>query len=139
MADDPINSRQIIKAASACVWRGSKVLIARRGKALGKGLWSLPGGKLESGESAQAAAMRELLEETGVISKLEHFVGDYEVDAGTARFIISCFAGHYQAGEAKAASDSDDVAWVEISALDRYRLAPNTRAAIEAALKLTSL
>ena len=64
-------SSPIIKAASACVWRDGEVLLARRGKTLGKGTWSLcPAGKLEPGETALEAAHRELLEETGVTAEL---------------------------------------------------------------------
>ena len=65
MAIEHSNPRPIIKAASACVWRGDEVLLVQRASALGKGLWSLPGGKLEAGETLHAAAHRELREETG--------------------------------------------------------------------------
>ncbi len=54
--------------ASACVWKAGKVLLVQRAKAP-VGLWSLPGGQVEWGETALAAAERELLEETGITAR----------------------------------------------------------------------
>ncbi len=139
MASNTITQPKIIKAASACVWRDGAVLLARRGKVLGHGLWSLPGGKLEKGETAQAAAHRELLEETGITADLQALVGEFRIETGPVTFLIACFAGHYLAGEAVAASDSDAVFWVKPDALSGYALTPNTEAAITTAQRLLSL
>jgi len=130
---------KIIKAASACVWRDGAVLLARRGKTLGHGLWSLPGGKLEAGETELAAAHRELLEETGITAELVHQVGAFRIEAGPVSYLITCFAGHYLTGKAVAASDSDAVAWVTPDQLASYALAPNTATAIHAARQLLKL
>lgn len=115
------------------------MLLARRGKALGHGLWSLPGGKLEADETETAAAHRELLEETGVRAELGQKVGEYSIDAGPVCYLISCFTGLYLSGEATAASDSDAVAWVKPDALSGYVLAPNTASAIATARRLLRL
>src|SRR5262249_61421369 len=58
--------------ASAAVFRGETVLLIVRAKGALKGLWSLPGGHIEPGETARAAAMREVREETG---------GEADIDA----------------------------------------------------------
>jgi 8-oxo-dGTP pyrophosphatase MutT (NUDIX family) len=79
MGKDITSKRPIIKAASACVWRGDDLLLIQRGKALGYGFWSFPGGKIEEGESAQDAAVRELFEETNISANLQHFVGGFEI------------------------------------------------------------
>ena len=63
-----------VLGASACVWKDGKVLVAKRGKAPNFGLWSLPGGHVELGETLQQAAARELHEETGVEADLAHLV-----------------------------------------------------------------
>ena len=129
-----------ILGASACIWRGGKVLLIKRGKPPGKGLWSLPGGKIEFGESAEAAAVRELFEETQVAAKLVQAMGPYEVRRDdTVIYSIICFAGLYVSGEAVASSDAADVAWVYPQALGAFELAPNIAQAIAEATKLLKL
>jgi 8-oxo-dGTP pyrophosphatase MutT (NUDIX family) len=53
----------VLVAAGVVVRRGTQVLLQQRG---GDGLWGLPGGALNPGETLEAAARRELLEETGL-------------------------------------------------------------------------
>ena len=88
-----------ILAASTCVFRGCEVLLVKRGQALGRGLWSLPGGKVEAGETAESAALRELAEETGVTARVVGLVGDYTINAGQVIYAISCFAAEHVNGE----------------------------------------
>lgn len=130
MGNESSTPRTVIKAASACVWRGDEVLLAQRGKAHGRGFWSLPGGRVEAGETTLEAAARELLEETGVTALLEHHVGDFALTSGTTEFLISCHAGAHVSGEAVAQSDAMAVAWVHFLAIKDYALAPNTASAI---------
>ena len=130
---------KIIKAASACVWRGDDVLLVQRGKALGHGRWSLPGGKLEGSETAEAAAVRELFEETGVVADLKHFVGNFNVYGDQVTFVISCFTGNYLRGEARAGDDAMAVAWVDYRKLAGFDLVPNIETAVRIARDLTSV
>jgi 8-oxo-dGTP diphosphatase len=139
MTEDITSKRPIIKAASACVWRGDEILLAQRGKTLGHGLWSLPGGKIESGENNRSAAIRELLEETNVVADLQHYVGDFDLIAGDVHYVISCFTGHYVSGEAIAMTDARAVAWVHWQRIGDYRLAFNNTEAVALARKLISL
>lgn len=119
------NSRPIVKAASACVWRGEDVLLIQRGSALGNGRWSLPGGKVEPGETALAAAIRELHEETAVRAELTQHVGLFQIEAGSIRYDIDCFTGPLVSGEARAGSDAAAVAWVHHSEVAQRQVAPN--------------
>ncbi|NUS21454.1 MAG: NUDIX domain-containing protein, partial [Mesorhizobium sp.] len=58
--------RKIVPSVSVAVVRGKTVLLVKRARAPSKGLYAYPGGKVEHGETLEAAAARELLEETGL-------------------------------------------------------------------------
>lgn len=129
-----------ILGASACIWRGGQLLLIKRGKPPGKGLWSLPGGKIELGEEVEAAAARELFEETQVVAKLVHAMGPFEVKRdGVLIYSITCFAGHYVSGDAVAGSDAAEVAWVYPQDIGASELAPNIAQAIAESAKVLKL
>lgn len=131
--------------ASACVFRDGRVLIVQRGKAPGRGIWSLPGGHVEPGETAMAAAQRELGEETGIAANLDHLVGLFDIvrrDAAgtvTLHYAIACYAGHWRSGEAEAASDALAVRWVAPDELSGLAFAPHVKDAIGRAWVLLNL
>ena len=116
------------------------MLLIKRGKPPGKGLWSLPGGKIEFGESAEAAARRELFEESRVGANLLYAMGPYEIKQGDAViYVITCFAGLYVSGKAIASSDAAELAWVYPQGLAALELAPNIAQAIAEAKQLLKL
>jgi 8-oxo-dGTP diphosphatase len=125
---------------SACVWKDGKVLLVQRAKPP-LGLWSLPGGQVEFGETALEAAQRELLEESGVTADLTVFVGLYEVIRKNPPFhyAIACYGGFWTAGEASASTDALDARWMAPSELDQLDLAPNVPAAVARAQDLLGL
>jgi 8-oxo-dGTP diphosphatase len=128
-------------AASACIWRDGRVLIAQRAKPP-VGLWALPGGHVEPGETAHQAAIRELHEETGMTAGLDTLVGLFDLirrdEAGLviSHYAIACYAGLAGEGEASPASDTAAVAWVRPEDLGRYQLALQVRKAILKAREL---
>ena len=126
--------------ASACVWKDGKVLLIQRAKPP-LGLWSLPGGRVEFGETAVAAAERELLEESGVTADLTAFIGLYEVilDKPAFHYAIACYGGMWRSGEAQASSDALEARWLAPAELDSLELAPNVREAIARARTLLGL
>jgi 8-oxo-dGTP diphosphatase len=139
MASNNSSGKLIIKAASACVWRGEEVLLIRRSSALGRGRWSLPGGKVEPGETTHAAAHRELMEEAGVAAKLDHPVGRYEIDAGDVIYVIECFCGPWDSGVATAGTDADMAEWLHFSEVQSRSLAPNILEAIISARRILGI
>lgn len=126
--------------ASACVWKDGKVLLVQRSKPP-LGLWSLPGGHVEFGETALAAAHRELLEESGVTADLAEFVGLYEIIRANPamHYAIACYCGLWTSGEAKASSDALAVRWVAPAELYHIDFAPNVWEAITRARALLKL
>ena len=123
--------------ASACVWKEGKVLLVQRAKPP-LGVWSLPGGQVEFGETAVAAAERELLEESGVTADLTAFIGLYEIILKRPPFhyAIACYGGMWRSGEAQASSDALEVRWLTPAELDSLDFAPNVRDAIARARTL---
>jgi ADP-ribose pyrophosphatase YjhB (NUDIX family) len=125
---------------SASVWRDGKVLLVERGKEP-RGLWAFPGGHVEPGERLEAAAARELLEETGLTASFTELLGFYEVirrdGAGevSLHYVIACFLGHAGPGEPVAQSDAAAALWADPEDLGGYALAPNIADAIAKAKK----
>ena len=118
------------------VLRGADVLLVRRGKAPAKGAWSLPGGRQELGETAEACARRELLEETGItvgpLTLIAHVDSIHRDSTGRIEFhyTILDFGGRYESGEAIAGDDVTELAWVREEDFDAYRLWPVAREVI---------
>jgi 8-oxo-dGTP diphosphatase len=129
-------------AASAAIFRGPAVLLIQRGKGALTGLWSLPGGHIEPGETARAAAVREVREETGVESELSGLVDVHDVilrgSDGTlvAHYLIAVFCGRWLAGEPTPGGDEIAARFVPIEDIDdsgRYRLTDGAAALIHRA------
>jgi 8-oxo-dGTP diphosphatase len=114
--------------ASAVILRGNAVLLVRRGKAPLAGLWSLPGGRIEPGETAAETAAREVREETGLAARVDGFLQLYDVvvDASTgdadAVYRLAVYYGRAEAGEPVAAGDASEARFVPLGDLGRYTL-----------------
>lgn len=78
-------------AAVVVVARDSRILMVRRANPPGYGLWSVPGGYVDRGEVVEAAAAREVQEETGLIVKIAGLLGIFS-QAGNP-VIVAAFAG----------------------------------------------
>jgi len=87
--------------------RDGRLLLIKRGHEPGAGLWSLPGGRIEPGETHQQAVAREVLEETGL-----------RVEAG-AVIDVSDYLAVVTGGELAAGDDAADARWVTAADLDR--------------------
>src|SRR5437763_3832772 len=87
--------------------RPGRILLVLRANEPGRGLWSLPGGRVEPGEAEDAAVAREVLEETGLLVSVESLVGRVSI----GRYDIADYACTVTGGTLAAATDADDVAW----------------------------
>lgn len=129
-------------AASTAVFRDGQVLIVERAKGGLRGVWSLPGGHIEPGETARAAALRELAEETGVSAEIVALADVHDVmirsgaGALTAHYVLTVFAARWVAGEPVAATDVANARFVALPALSAYQLTPGAAAIIETARRL---
>lgn len=129
-------------AASAAVFRDGRVLLARRAGAPRAGLWSLPGGLVEPGEYLAQAAIREVMEETGVMAETIAPADTVEIidteDDGRVRhhYVIVCFAACWREGEGRSGEATDAVRWLEPGEIHGLDLAQGTARAIGKAAAL---
>lgn len=86
-----------------------RLLLVRRGRAPAAGLWSIPGGKVESGESDVAACRRELLEETGLDVQVHEFLGTVR----RAEYDIHDYRCTVAGGVLTAGDDAADALWAD--------------------------
>ncbi len=84
-------------AAVVVVARDNRILMVRRANPPGYGLWSVPGGYVDRGEVVEAAAAREVQEETGLVVKIAGLLGIFS-QAGNP-VIVAAFAGIEIGGE----------------------------------------
>ena len=88
-----------------------RILLVRRGQEPALGLWSIPGGRVEGDESWDAAAAREVREETGIEASGATYVGLVERDSGTgSTYLIADFLMTGD-GVPRAGDDADDARW----------------------------
>jgi 8-oxo-dGTP diphosphatase len=147
---DPLNrdaapsARWPRAGASAALFRSCAVLLVERGSPPAEGLWSLPGGLIEPGETAIAAALREVREETGLRAEILGLAGVYDVilksDTGAlqAHYVLATYFGHVPDGDPRPAGDVRQAKFVPLEALDGIALTPATLPVIRRAATLSA-
>ena len=117
-----------VLGVSCAIWREGRVLLVRRGQEPFRGCWSLPGGRVEWGETLHAAAAREIKEETGLAIGTAHLVDTLDmIGPGTppsSHFVIVVFTAEAR-GEPRAASDADEACWFDPQAIDGLPTTPD--------------
>ncbi len=101
-----------------------RLLLVRRGQEPAKGTWSIPGGRVEAGETWADAAVRELREETGLVGNVVGFAGLVERPAPDgSTYVIADFRLR-ASGEPRAGDDADDARWVSATELASLSTSP---------------
>ncbi len=121
---------------SVAIFKGGGVVLVQRGKGIYRGLWSLPGGAIELGETAVAAARRELWEETGLLASdltlsdvADAIVRDSS-GAAVTHYTIAVYAADQVSGTLAAAADAMDAGLFGPEARKRLNRTPGLEAAI---------
>ncbi|MCX5512314.1 hypothetical protein C3941_09620 [Kaistia algarum] len=117
-----------VLGVSVAIWRGGRVLLVRRGREPFKDHWSLPGGRVEWGESLQDAVRREAAEETGLSLHTPHLVDTLDmIGAGeppASHFVIVVFTAD-ATGEPVAGDDAAEIGWFEPEAIAALPTTPD--------------
>ena len=117
-------SRSVIPCVGAVVFdaRG-RLLVIQRGHDPGAGLWSIPGGRIEPGETDEQAVVRELLEETNLQVMVGKLVGRVRREGPGGTVIdIRDYAATVAAGSLRAGDDAADARWVTAAELARLEV-----------------
>lgn len=126
-------------AASAAIVRDGKILVVRRARPPAHGLFTLPGGVVETGETLTQAVTREVSEETGLTIEPVALAGFRETivrDAQTRverHFVILCFAARWRAGEAVLNEELSEARWIDPAELAELSTTPGLAEIVAAA------
>lgn len=129
------DSRRQPNAASVALIDRDRVLLIQRARAPWSGMWSLPGGRLEPGETAEQAAEREILEEVGLrafaLRPLRRmFLGD-------GKFVLQVFATEAFEGEIVVAEDEiSDHRWVRLDDIGLMHTTPDLQEVVAGAFRI---
>jgi 8-oxo-dGTP diphosphatase len=100
------------------------ILLIRRGRGPAQGTWSVPGGRVELGETLAEAVVRELLEETGLEGVCDSLVGWVErIGADYHYVILDFWVTIVTVADPVAGSDAAEVAWVPLGEVAELTLA----------------
>jgi 8-oxo-dGTP diphosphatase len=144
-ADAPPPQKPVAAAGVVCL-RGDEVLLVRRGAPPLENAWSLPGGRIEWGERAADAALRELKEETGCDADLVGLIdvvdalftrrGDSTGAPPWGHYVLIDYAARWTGGEPKAGDDAREARFFAPAALAALHLWDETLRIIEAARRM---
>ncbi|WP_040676700.1 NUDIX hydrolase [Nitratireductor pacificus] len=122
-----------IRAVSAVVVRDGRFLLVRRGRAPAKGLYAFPGGRIEAGETARQAVVRELFEETGLageVTRLHRRLRLANEPQGPV-FLLDVYRATVADGTAVAGDDASEAGWFTLPEMRDLPVTDSTLAIAE--------
>jgi 8-oxo-dGTP diphosphatase len=131
-------------AVGAIVFRDGRVLLVKRGRPPSQGQWAIPGGRVELGETLQAAAEREINEETGLTIRARDPAYTFDVilrdDAGRVRFhyVIVDLLADYLDGEPRPGDDAREARWIAPQELAELPISQTTLDVLKNVLHFSS-
>jgi len=129
----------VVAAGAVVVDRLERVLLVRRARPPAAGEWTLPGGRVEKGESPHAAAVRELREETAIDGRVVAPLGVVAIERGGTLYAIHEFLVEAASeGPARAGDDAAEVRWARRSELEAIGVRADAIAVIERGLAMRS-
>jgi 8-oxo-dGTP diphosphatase len=129
-------------AVSAAIFRDGKILLVRRARSPAKGYYSLPGGRVEFGETLHAALHREVDEETALKIEIVGLAGWREVLPGTTdggHYLIMSFAARWVTCEPVLNDEHDDFRWIAPDGLGDLRVTGGLQEVIQSARGILGL
>ena len=135
-AVSPVQPAHPQLAVSAAIFRDDRILLVRRARSPAKGFYSLPGGRVEFGETLHAALHREVDEETALKIDIVGLAGWREVVpgiSGSGHYLIMSFAARWRSGEPVLNDELDDFRWLAPDALGDLKVTDGLQQVIQAA------
>jgi len=129
--------KQPIVGVGAVIICDGKILLEKRRNEPGKGKWSIPGGLVELGETAEQTVIREVREETGLeVEKPEHIdVVDNIIRDSNGEikyhFVIIDYFIRLKGGKLEVGSDAGELRWVLLDEVEKYDLTKTFRAFVQ--------
>ncbi|MGE0704725.1 MAG: NUDIX hydrolase [Vicinamibacterales bacterium] len=137
----PVLAEKPVVSVGAAIVREGQVLLIKRGHPPLQGAWSLPGGRVELGETLHEALAREVLEETGleltigpiveVLDRIDR-TGDGRI---AYHYVIIDFACRVVGGELACGSDAAGVRWTRVEELPALGVTPEATAVLTRAVE----
>ncbi len=131
-----------VVGVGAIILDGNRVLLVRRANAPLEGVWSIPGGRLELGETLTEGLHREVREETGLrieildqVEVFERIMRDGD-DRVQYHYVLIDYLCEPAGGVLRAADDADDARWVEQHEMAELTMTEGTPAVINKAFQL---
>jgi 8-oxo-dGTP diphosphatase len=131
----PVHPTHPQLAVSAAIFRDDRILLVRRARSPARGFYSLPGGRVEFGETLHEALHREVDEETALKIEIIGLAG-WRGTSGGGNYLIMSFAARWLAGEPVLNDELDDFKWLSPDDVGHLKLTGGLQEVIQAARAL---